>query len=56
MMNWIWLGAVVAFGVLEAATAALVSIWFVGGAAVALRRWRLSLMTPISSSPIRRSL
>ena len=35
MMNWIWLGAVVAFGVLEAATAALVSIWFVGGAAVA---------------------
>lgn len=29
-------GAVVAFGVLEAATAALVSIWFVGGAAVAL--------------------
>ena len=34
MMNWIWLGAVVAFGVLEAA--ALVSIWFVGGAAVAL--------------------
>ena len=36
MMNWIWLGAVVAFGVLEAATAALVSIWFVGGAAVAL--------------------
>ena len=28
MMNWIWLGAVVAFGVLEAATAALVSIWF----------------------------
>lgn len=36
MMNWIWLGAVVAFGILEAATAALVSIWFVGGAAVAL--------------------
>ena len=34
MMNWIWLGAVVAFGVLEAATAALVSIWFVGVAAV----------------------
>ena len=34
MMNWIWLGAVVTFGVLEAATAALVSIWFVGGAAV----------------------
>ena len=37
MMNWIWLGAVVAFGVLEAATAALVSIWFVGGAAVWLQ-------------------
>ena len=36
MMNWIWLGAIVIFGILEAATAALVSIWFVGGAAAAL--------------------
>lgn len=36
MMTWIWLGAMILFGVLEAATAALVSIWFVGGAAAAL--------------------
>lgn len=36
MMTWIWLGAVIVFGVLEAATAALVSVWFVGGAAAAL--------------------
>lgn len=36
MMIWIWLCAIVLFGVAEAATAALVSIWFVGGAAAAL--------------------
>ena len=36
MMTWIWLGAVVIFGILEAATAGLVSIWFVCGAAAAL--------------------
>lgn len=39
MMNamiWIWFGAVVLFGVTEAATAGLVSIWFVGGAVAAL--------------------
>ena len=29
MMNWIWLGAMIVFGILEAATAGLVSIWFV---------------------------
>ena len=36
MMNWIWLAAVLIFGVLEAVTAALVSIWFVGGSVAAL--------------------
>ena len=36
MMIWIWLCAIVLFGVAEAVTAALVSIWFVGGAAAAL--------------------
>ena len=36
MMTWIWLGAVIIFGVLEAATAGLVSIWFVFGAVAAL--------------------
>ena len=36
MMTWIWLGAVVIFGVLEAVTAGLVSIWFVCGAIAAL--------------------
>ena len=36
MMTWIWLGAVIVFGVLEAATAGLVSIWFVCGAVAAL--------------------
>ena len=35
-MIWGWLGAIVIFGVLEAATAGLVSIWFVAGAAAAL--------------------
>jgi len=32
MMSWIWLGAVVLFGIIEAATSELVSIWFVAGA------------------------
>ena len=36
MMNWLWLGAAVVFGLIEAATAALVSVWFVGGAVAAL--------------------
>lgn len=33
---WIWLAAVILFSVVEAATAGLVSIWFVAGAAAAL--------------------
>ena len=35
-MMWLWLGAIVLFGVVEAVTAGLVSIWFVAGAAAAL--------------------
>lgn len=35
-MIWIWLGAIVLFGAVEAATAGLVSIWFVAGAVAAL--------------------
>ena len=36
LMVWIWLGAIVLFGVVEALTAGLVSIWFVPGAAAGL--------------------
>ena len=36
IMTLIWIGAIVVFGIAEAATAGLVSIWFVGGAAAAL--------------------
>ena len=28
-MIWIWLGAAVVFGILEAMTAGLISVWFV---------------------------
>ena len=36
MMIWIWLGCIVGFGLLEAMTAGLISIWFVMGAIAAL--------------------
>ena len=36
MMSIVWVGAVVVFGIVEAATAGLVSIWFVVGAVAAL--------------------
>lgn len=36
MMSWVWLAVLILCGLAEAATAALVSIWFVGGAAAAL--------------------
>ena len=36
MMIWLWLGAIVVFGVVEAFTAGLVSIWFVAGSVAAL--------------------
>ena len=35
-MLWLWLGAMVVFGIVEALTAGLVSIWFVTGSAAAL--------------------
>ena len=35
-MQWFWLAALVVFIVMEAATSALVSVWFIGGAFVSL--------------------
>ena len=35
-MLWLWLGAMVVFGIVEALTAGLVSIWCVAGSAAAL--------------------
>ena len=35
-MIWVWLGAIIVFAVVEAATAGLVCIWFVAGAVTAL--------------------
>lgn len=35
-MIWIWLGAAVVFGILEAMTAGLISVWFVAGAVAAM--------------------
>ena len=40
LMIWIWLGAVILFGVVELATAGLVSIWFVAGSLAALAATR----------------
>ena len=36
MMIWIWLGCIVGFGILEALTAGLISIWFVVGGIASL--------------------
>lgn len=36
VMTVIWVGAIVVFAIAEAATAGLISIWFVGGAVAAL--------------------
>ncbi|MBQ8389727.1 MAG: NfeD family protein [Oscillibacter sp.] len=36
MMIWIWLGCIVGFGILEALTAGLISIWFVAGGIASL--------------------
>ena len=36
VMTFVWIAAIVVLGIAEAATAGLVSIWFVGGAAAAL--------------------
>ena len=46
-MIWVWLGATVLFGVLEAVTAGLVSIWFAAGSLVALLMAALGLGLPI---------
>lgn len=35
-MLWIWIGAMIVFGAVEAATVNMVSVWFVGGALAAL--------------------
>lgn len=35
-MIWVWLGAVAVFGVLEAVTVRLISVWFVCGAVAAM--------------------
>ena len=36
MMTFVWIGAIIVFGIVEAATAGLVSIWFVPGAVAGL--------------------
>ena len=36
VMSWLWMGGVVLFGAVEAATAGLVSIWFAAGAVAGL--------------------
>ena len=35
-MEWIWLAALVLFAIVEASTATLVSVWFIGGALTAM--------------------
>ena len=34
-MQWVWVAALVLFAIIEASTAAVVSLWFMGGAVVA---------------------
>ena len=41
VMSWLWLGGVVLFGAVEAATAGLVSIWFAAGAVAGFRLDRI---------------
>ncbi len=36
LMIWVWLGAIVAFGIVELLTEGMVSVWFVAGALAAL--------------------
>ena len=47
LMIWVWLGAVVFFGVVEAMTAGLVSIWFAAGALASLVTALLGLSLPV---------
>ena len=35
-MEWIWMGLLIFFGIVEAATVSLTSLWFVGGALIAM--------------------
>ena len=44
-----WLAAMIAFGVLEAATAGVVSLWFVGGSAAALIAAVCGISVPIQA-------
>ncbi len=54
---WLWLAAIVIFGIAEAATAALVSVWFIAGSVVALIAaglnvsfpWQLVLFVAVSA-------
>ena len=36
LMSFVWVGAMIVFGILEVATVNMVSLWFIGGAAAAL--------------------
>ena len=47
LMIWLWLGAAVLFGIVEALTAGLVSIWFVAGAGAALLAAVFDLSVPV---------
>ena len=47
LMSWLWLGAAVLFGIVEALTAGLVSIWFVAGAAAGLVAAVFDLSVPV---------
>lgn len=50
---WLWLGAIVLFGVVEVVTSSMVSIWFVAGSLAALfacmSGWALGGMTPVAT-------
>ena len=53
IMIWLWLGAIVLFGVVEVVTEGMVSIWFVVGALAALftcmSGWALGGMTTLGT-------
>lgn len=48
-MIWVWLGAIIVFAVVEAATAGLVCIWFVAGAVTALLAAALGAAIPMQT-------
>ena len=47
LMIWVWLGAIVVFGVAELITEGMVSIWFVAGALAALAASMIDLPASI---------